>query len=100
MECVIFADSRKRMSSKTILVTGSAGFIGFHLSQKLLTQNHKVVGFDNVNDYYDVYLKEALTAILKKSPNFVFIKGALKILAHLKNPCNPTHFHTVVTLPP
>src|SRR5260221_5542298 len=98
MECVIFADSRKRMSSKTILVTGSAGFIGFHLSQKLLAQNHKVVGFDNVNDYYDVSLKEARTTILKKSPNFIFIKGDLKSLADLKNAFNRYHFDYVVNL--
>ena len=40
-----------------ILVTGAAGFIGFHLSQSLLKQNHQVIGIDNLNDYYDVSLK-------------------------------------------
>src|SRR5260221_1817201 len=98
MECVIFADSRKRMSSKTILVTGSAGFIGFHLSQKLLAQNHKVVGFDNVNDYYDVSLKEARTTILKKSSNFIFIKGDLNSLSALDNAFNQYHFDYVVNI--
>ena len=39
-----------------ILVTGSAGFIGFHVAKKLLAQGHKVVGLDNINDYYDVGL--------------------------------------------
>ena len=43
--------------SKTYLITGGAGFIGFHLSKKLLEQGARVVGFDNMNDYYDVKLK-------------------------------------------
>ena len=41
-----------------ILITGSAGFIGFHLSKKLLDQGHQVIGFDNINDYYDKNLKK------------------------------------------
>ena len=41
------------------LVTGSAGFIGFHLSQKLLQENHQVIGVDNLNNYYDPKLKKA-----------------------------------------
>ena len=44
-----------------ILVTGSSGFIGFHLTKKLLKLNHKVIGIDNHNDYYDVRLKETRT---------------------------------------
>ena len=43
----------KRMSDRTILVTGAAGFIGFHLSQKLLQAGYRVVGVDSINDYYD-----------------------------------------------
>ena len=42
-----------------ILVTGTAGFIGFHLTQKLVTQGDEVIGLDNINDYYDVNLKLA-----------------------------------------
>jgi len=42
-----------------ILITGAAGFIGFHLAQKLCTQGIQVLGYDNMNDYYDVRLKEA-----------------------------------------
>ena len=56
---------------KHILVTGSAGFIGFNLSRQLLDQGYKVVGIDNFNDYYNVTLKEARSAILQKYPNYV-----------------------------
>ena len=59
------------------LITGAAGFIGFHLSKLLLDRGEKVVGFDNVNDYYDVSLKEARLEILGKYDNFTFIKGDL-----------------------
>lgn len=47
------------MSSRKILVTGTAGFIGFHLTKKLLELGHEVIGYDNINDYYDINLKYA-----------------------------------------
>lgn len=52
-------ENNKSMTPKTILVTGAAGFIGFHVSKVLLEQGHKVIGLDNINDYYDVNLKFA-----------------------------------------
>ena len=52
-----------------ILVTGSAGFIGFHLSQRLLANGNKVIGIDNLNDYYDVKLKKNRINYLEKLPS-------------------------------
>ena len=63
--------------SKTYLVTGGAGFIGFHLSKSLLEQGARVIGFDNLNDYYDVQLKKDRLAILKEYENYTFVKGDL-----------------------
>lgn len=63
----------------TILVTGAAGFIGFHLIKKLYQDrlSVKVVGIDNMNDYYDVRIKEARLAKLRKNKDFTFIKGSI-----------------------
>lgn len=63
--------------NKIYLITGAAGFIGFHLSQELLEQGAKIIGFDNINDYYDISLKKARLEILDKYKNFFFIKGDL-----------------------
>ena len=57
-----------------ILVTGAAGFIGYHVSKKLLEQGKSVLGIDNLNDYYDVHLKEARLAQLFPYDHFRFIK--------------------------
>ncbi|PGL72706.1 GDP-mannose 4,6-dehydratase [Bacillus sp. AFS055030] len=61
--------------SKTYLITGAVGFIGFYLSKKLLEQGARVIGIDNINDYYDVNLKFARLEKLKPFANFTFIKG-------------------------
>lgn len=58
----------------TVLVTGAAGFIGFNVSQALLAQGQRVIGIDNLNDYYDVSLKEARLEILQRSDAFQFHK--------------------------
>lgn len=61
--------------TKTILVTGNAGFIGFHLSKNLLERGDKVVGVDNMNKYYSPTLKQDRLKVLKKYPNFSFVKA-------------------------
>ena len=60
--------------NKTYLVTGAAGFVGFFLSKKLLEQGASVIGVDNVNDYYDVRLKEARLEILSGFSDFTFYR--------------------------
>lgn len=56
------------------LVTGAAGFIGFHVTQRLLAAGHQVIGIDNLNDYYDVNLKTARLDLVNRYPEFTFIK--------------------------
>lgn len=61
-----------------ILISGAAGFIGFHLSKRLCESGYEVIGVDNVNDYYDVSLKESRLKFLLQYPNFSFEKVDLK----------------------
>ena len=60
-----------------ILVTGAAGFIGMHVAERLLARGDEVIGFDNLNPYYDVRLKEARVARLAAHPGFRFVRGDL-----------------------
>lgn len=71
--------SHVELRGKTILVTGAAGFIGDKLAKRLLgdVEDVTVVGIDNMNDYYDVRLKEARLKELSAHPSFVFVKGSI-----------------------
>ena len=62
---------------KNILVTGAAGFIGYHTCRSLLERGDNVIGFDNLNDYYDVALKQERLKQLEPYENFIFVKGDL-----------------------
>ena len=66
-----------QMQKQTYFITGAAGFIGFYLSKRLLEAGAKVIGLDNMNDYYEVSLKEERLRILNESDGFTFIKGDL-----------------------
>lgn len=83
---------------KTILVTGAAGFIGFHLCQRLLHQGDQVIGLDNLNDYYEVSLKQDRLAQLQQSPNFSFHKLDLANRDAIAQLFTAPHFDTVVHL--
>ena len=61
-----------------VLITGTAGFIGFHLAKLLLKDDFKVHGYDSINDYYDINLKHARQDILLKDKNFSTTKGLLE----------------------
>ena len=72
------------LKNKTILVTGSAGFIGFHVSKVLLENGINIIGLDNFNDYYDIALKETRNEILEKFPNFKLYRGDMADLNFVK----------------
>lgn len=63
---------------KTVLITGSAGFIGYHLARLLLAEGFRVVGFDGMTDYYDVRLKERRHQMLLQNPNFRCVTAMLE----------------------
>ncbi|MGA2291931.1 SDR family NAD(P)-dependent oxidoreductase, partial [Bradyrhizobium sp.] len=86
------------MSRNTVLVTGAAGFIGFHVAQRLLSGGHEVVGLDIVNDYYDPKLKEARLEILKRRAGFTFVKLDLADRAATKALFAQHGFPTVIHL--
>lgn len=81
-----------------VLVTGAAGFIGFNLSRRLLADGCNVVGLDNLNDYYDVTLKENRLAILQESHGFTFVKADLVDREGIRDLCEKERFDVVVNL--
>lgn len=83
---------------KTYFITGAAGFIGCFLSKALLEQGCKVIGFDNLNDYYDVNLKRVRLAMLESYERFVFVKGDLADKVELLSLFQEHRPHVVVNL--
>ena len=81
-----------------ILVTGSAGFIGFHTSLQLLRGGHDVVGIDNLNDYYEVQLKEDRLAIQLKDPHFTMVRGDLADRRGMEELFSQHKFDSVINL--
>lgn len=79
------------------LVTGAAGFIGFHVSKRLLEAGHQVVGIDNLNDYYDVSLKQARLELLAQ-PGFLFHKIDLADREGMTDLFASGHFERVIHL--
>ena len=84
--------------SDSILVTGAAGFIGFHFAKRLLESGRLVTGVDSVNDYYDPALKEARLAVLSKLPGFQFVRLDLSDRAATRKLFADHSFSTVVHL--
>lgn len=82
----------------TVLITGSAGFIGFHLAQILLKQGHTVVGFDGISDYYDVALKQRRHQILLQNERFSCVEGQLEDFDALQALCDAHKPNVIVHL--
>ena len=84
-----------------ILVTGAAGFVGFHLSLALIRENHYVVGVDNLNDYYDVGLKKLRLEEIERSENssnFSFIRSDISDKEFIKDLFKNNNFDIVINL--
>jgi UDP-glucuronate 4-epimerase len=88
----------RTMNSPVVLVTGAAGFIGYHVAKRLLERGDHVLGLDNLNDYYDVRLKEARVAQLRSFERFRFLKMDLTDRAALATLFSSQPIHKVVHL--
>ncbi len=89
---------KKQFTGKTVLVTGCAGFIGWKVSQQLLEMNKKVVGVDNLNDYYDPALKKWRLKSLKSHPNFSSYKVDIANYTKLKKVFDEHKIDAVINL--
>jgi UDP-glucuronate 4-epimerase len=86
------------MSDRTILVTGAAGFIGFHVARTLLAEGRRVVGLDNLNTYYDPSLKKARLDMLRASDGFEFVQADLADRTAISQSFARHRFATVIHL--
>ncbi len=86
------------MSDQAILVTGAAGFIGFHVARQLLAEGRQVLGLDNLNSYYDPALKQARLDVLRGHPRFRFVQIDLADRSGMKALFDQHRFPTVVHL--
>jgi UDP-glucuronate 4-epimerase len=86
------------MSEGNLLVTGCAGFIGFHLTKRLLEAGEKILGLDNLNNYYDPELKKSRLAILETDPNFQFVKLDLADRTGMEGLFRANRFSVVIHL--
>lgn len=83
---------------RTVFITGTAGFIGFHLAQVLLDEGFRVVGYDAMTDYYDVQLKRRRHQILLQNPHFSCTEGYLEDMATLQSTCDAAKPDIIVHL--
>lgn len=90
----------EKLNNKKILITGVAGFIGSNLAKQLLSncKSVKVIGIDNLNEYYDIKLKESRLKELEKMENFIFFKGTIADKDYLKNIFNNYEPEIVINL--
>ena len=83
---------------RTAFITGTAGFIGFHLARLLLDEGFRVVGYDAMTDYYDVRLKQRRHQILLQNPNFACTEGYLEDYETLSRVCDDAKPDVIVHL--
>ena len=83
---------------RTVLITGTAGFIGFHLATLMLAEGFRVVGYDGMTDYYDIRLKQRRHQMLLQNPNFTCVEGMLEDFATLHRLISDTKPSVIIHL--